>query len=129
MYHTIPRGLVSLALTASLIVAAGCHQVKIDSGLEPGSEVHAEEWNMAFAAAIYPAQVDASTFCGGEWARVETKQSFLNLVVAVFTFGIITPMDVTVVCAKQPDQSGGVASQSAGEVEADQSAGGADRNQ
>jgi hypothetical protein len=81
------------------VLLSGCHRVIIDSGLEPSPQVHHEEWNQAFAHAIYPAQVDASAFCGGRWARVEVKQSFLNLVVESITFGIISPMDVRVVCA------------------------------
>jgi len=85
--------------SASLLVAStACHRVIIDSGLEPAPRVHHEEWNIAYAEAIYPAQVDASEYCR-HWARVETKQSFLNWVVGAATFGIITPMDVKVVCA------------------------------
>lgn len=116
-YHSLWRGLALATLTSLVLASAGCHHVKIDTGQEPGPRVYDQEWNMAFAAAIYPAQVDASEFCGGQWARVETKQSFLNLVVGVLTFGIITPMDVKVVCAEQQDQSGSEMSQSAGEAE------------
>ena len=87
-------------LASILITSAACHRVIIDSGLEPSEEVHHEEWNLAFAHAIYPADVDARDYCGGRWARVETKQSFLNGVVESLTFGIISPMDVRVVCAR-----------------------------
>jgi hypothetical protein len=93
------RWVALLTLAPLVIASTACHRVIIDSGLEPAPEVHHQEWTMAHASAIYPAMVDASTYCGGNWARVETKQSFLNGVVEAFTFGIISPMDVKVVCA------------------------------
>lgn len=95
----------ALAVSSLLIASAGCHQVRIDSGLEPGETTYVEEWNIAFAYAIFPAKVDASGYCGGRWARVETKQSFLNWVVAAVTTAIITPMESRVVCA-EPGSSG-----------------------
>lgn len=97
--HLSWRGPASLALISLLIASAGCHHVIIETGLEPSQTVHQEEWNLAFAWAIFPAKVDASKYCGGRWARVETKQSFLNWVVGAITSGIITPMDTKVVCA------------------------------
>jgi hypothetical protein len=88
-----------LASASLLVASTACHRVIIDSGLEPAPRVHHEEWNIAYAEAIYPAQIDATDYCK-RWARVETKQSFLNWVVGAATFGIITPMDVKVVCAE-----------------------------
>ncbi len=88
-----------LASASLLVGSTACHRVIVDSGLEPAPRVHHEEWNIAYAEAIYPAQIDASKYCR-RWARVETKQSFLNWVVGAATFGIITPMDVKVVCAE-----------------------------
>lgn len=94
------RGLSSFAaLVALAIGGTGCHRIIIDSGLEPAAETYREEWNMAYAYAIYPANIDASQWCGGRFAVVETKHSFLNGVVSNITLGIITPMDVRVVCA------------------------------
>lgn len=98
-WQTESRAPALFLLSAVLIVSTGCHQVIIDSGREPSPRVHHDEWNIAFAAAIFPAQVDASEYCGGNWARVETKQSFLNMVVGWLTFGIITPMETKIVCA------------------------------
>jgi hypothetical protein len=105
-WHTTSRASALGLLTALLIGSTGCHQVIIDSGREPSPIVHHDEWNIAFAAAIFPAQVDASEYCGGEWASVETKQSFLNLVVEWFTFGIITPMETRIVCAASAGSAG-----------------------
>jgi hypothetical protein len=98
-----------LALGSLLIAAAACHQVKITTGLDPGATVHHEEWNMAYAYAIFPAQVDASQYCGGRWARVETRQSFLNWVVGALTFGIISPMETKVICSATGTRDGAAA--------------------
>ncbi|UCF19770.1 MAG: Bor family protein [Gemmatimonadota bacterium] len=98
-HRTSRRGNAMLALLTLVLASAACHRVIIDNGLEPSPEVYHLEWNMAFANAIFPAQIDASEFCGGRWAKVETKHSFLNGVVGFITFNIITPMDVRVVCA------------------------------
>lgn len=95
------RWTASALLLVLVPVSSACHRVVIDSGLEPAPQVHHEEWNIAYAKAIYPAKVDAADYCGGRWARVETKQSFLNAVVEAMTFGIISPMDVRVVCARE----------------------------
>ncbi len=100
-----PRARAVAALLALLIASAGCHQIVIDSGKQPSPTEYHEEWNMAFAYAIFPAQVDASGYCGGNWARVETKQSFLNWLVGFLTSGIVTPMDTKVVCASSGSSS------------------------
>jgi hypothetical protein len=104
--HNPCRQLTILALISLLFATIGCHHVKIDSGLEPSPQVYNEEWNMAYAYAIFPAQVDAAEYCGGRWARVETRQSFLNWVVGAITWGIITPMETKVVCAATGDGEG-----------------------
>lgn len=115
-WHTASRASALFLLSALLVASTGCHQVIIDSGREPSPTVHHDEWNIAFAAAIFPAQVDASEYCGGEWARVETKQSFLNMVVGWLTFGIITPMETKIVCAAS-EGSTGEASNRSGSVD------------
>lgn len=97
----------ALSFLPLLIASAGCHQVRIDTGLQPGETVYEQEWNMAFAFAIFPAQVDASEYCGGRWARVETKQSFLNWVVSALTWNIISPMESRVVCAQRGSPGAG----------------------
>jgi len=97
--HIAGRIATALILGSLLTAAAACHQVKITTGLDPGATVYHEEWNMAYAYAIFPAQIDASQYCGGSWARVETRQSFLNWVVGALTFGIISPMETKVVCS------------------------------
>lgn len=85
-------------LAAVCLAAAGCHQVIIDGGLAPTETRYEEEWNLAFAAAIFPAKPVPPTGCNGYFSEVETRHSFLNLVVTTFTMGIISPMESNVVC-------------------------------
>jgi len=100
---TVGRWVLVLALPSA---ASACHHVVIDGGLEPTGERYDEEWNLAFAAAIYPAQVDASGQCGGYFSDVETRHSFLNTVVTAVTFGIISPMEVRMGCGVGPEDEG-----------------------
>ena len=98
--------ILRLPTLGALAVAAGaCHHVIIDGGLEPSETGYDQEWNLAFAAAIYPAQVDASDRCGGYFSRVETRQSFLNLIVATWTVGWIRPMQVRLDCGAPGSRS------------------------
>ena len=86
------------ALGLTVVATAGCHHVIIDGGLEPTETQFEEEWNLAFAGAIYPADIDARGMCGGNFSRIETRQSFLNLIVAGWTLGWIHPMEAQIVC-------------------------------
>lgn len=88
---------LQLPVLGALALSA-CHHVIIDGGLEPSDTRYDEEWNLAFASAIYPAQVDAADRCGGYFSRIETRQSFLNLVVATWTVGWISPLQVRLDC-------------------------------
>lgn len=92
------RGLRLPVLGVLGITVAACHHVIIDGGLEPTETTYDEEWNLAFAAAIYPAEVEASDRCGGYFSRVETRQSFLNFIVAAWTVGWISPLEARLDC-------------------------------
>lgn len=48
---------------------------------------------------IPPAVVSAVSECDNGVARVETVHTFFNQVVATVTFGIYTPITITVTCA------------------------------
>ena len=112
MNRSIRRpGLWAVAVMATAVASAGCHHVIIDGGLEPDGTRHDEEWNLAFAAAIFPAKVDASGYCDGHFADVETRQSFLNVVVTAFTWGIISPMETRIGCGVPGSGSQGAGSQ------------------
>lgn len=96
-----PKLAVPLAVAALLIGSAGCYHSILTTGLTPGTEVHHETFKPAFINGLVPATVDASSYCAGKrWARVETQQSPVNVLVSIVTLGIFTPMDITVTCAQ-----------------------------
>ena len=96
------RRSIRSALTAAMFVlSTGCYHTIITTNATPGTEVHHEAFKPAFINGLVPATVDASSYCAGKrWARVETQQSFVNVLVSIVTFGIFTPMDVKVTCAQ-----------------------------
>jgi hypothetical protein len=94
--HIVSR---AVAVSALLLVSAGCYHSIIETGLEPGETAYHEKWETAWLVGLIPAEVDAFAVCGGRWARVETQQSFLNGLVSLLTLGIYSPHEVEVVCA------------------------------
>lgn len=111
-------------LAALLLVGSGCHHVIIDGGLEPTEARYDEEWNLAFAVAIFPAQPQPPAGCEGYFSRVETRQSFLNLVVSAITSGIISPMESRVRCGEPGSGAGDGGPALAGGLQAAPAAGG-----
>src|SRR5690606_15740127 len=59
---------------------------------------------------IPPPAVNTASTCPNGVAKVETQHSFLNSLVGMITFGIVTPIQITVTCAS----SGSVRSADAG---------------
>ncbi len=94
------RGMV--AALAAVFVLGGCsaYHAVIETGVQPGPRTVKEEWAMGyFGGLVAPDRVDAGEACGESGvARVETKHSYLNQVVAGLTFGIFTPMEIVVTC-------------------------------
>lgn len=116
-----PRARAARAVLLAVAVggSAACHHVIIDGGLEPTQQRHDEEWNLAFAMAIFPAKVDARTYCDGYFSQVETRHSFLNLVVTGFTLGVISPMESRIQCGAPSAAGGGGASAPASPADRD----------
>lgn len=86
-----------LGITLSL---TGCYHARIETGLTPSSEVIDIPFATSFIYGLVPpATVEASAKCTSGVAIVETQHSFVNQVVAAVTFGIFTPMHITVTCA------------------------------
>lgn len=91
--------LLFIALLTVLFVS-GCYHAKISTGLEPS----AQEYDQPFAASwifglVPPDLVQAQEECTNGVARVETRHSFVNMLVGNLTFGIYTPMHIKVTCA------------------------------
>lgn len=88
------------ALAVVALGAVGCYHATIDTGLAPSTTVIDKPWANGFVYGLVPpSTVETAAKCPHGVARVETQQSFLNGLVNVVTFGIYTPMQITVTCA------------------------------
>ncbi|MEL6446124.1 MAG: hypothetical protein AAF089_17125 [Bacteroidota bacterium] len=96
-----------LVVVLLAVTATGCYHARVETGLTPGSQVIDKPWAMGFIYGLVPPEtVDASSQCSGGVAIVETQLSFLNQVVSALTFGIVTPMHITVTCASGSASAG-----------------------
>lgn len=83
------------------VVLPGCYHATVNTGGRPGGETHEIKWAHSFILGLVPPKtVEAMEECGSGVARVETRLSFLNQLVAGLTGGIYTPMRITVTCAR-----------------------------
>ena len=91
-----------LLVTAALVwmgTLGACYHTITTTNLNPGP-VHVQQWVPTFIYGLVPGNVDAAKMCGGKGVQgVDSQASFLNVLVGWVTFGIFTPMQVTVTCA------------------------------
>ncbi len=83
-----------------MVALSGCYHATIETGLPPSNETVEEPWAASWIGGLVPpSTVETAAQCPDGVARVETKHSFLNGLVAVLTSGIFTPMHIIVTCA------------------------------
>lgn len=93
------RGLGGLAFVA-LFALAGCYHAVIETGRPAGATVIEKPWAMSFVFGLVPPPVEnVAQQCTNGVSKVETQHSFLNGLVAIISFSIVTPMEITVTCA------------------------------
>ena len=91
--------IVSLLLLVGLI-SSGCYHATVVTGKTPGPVKIDQPFALGFVYGLVPpSTVETMERCPAGVAMVETKLSFLNAVVSNLTFGILTPMHITVTCA------------------------------
>src|SRR5687768_12098112 len=85
---------------AGLFGIAGCYHATIETGRpESGKRIH-RPWASSFLFGLVPpGDIETAARCPYGIAKVETQLSFLNQVASALTFGIYTPMTITVYCA------------------------------
>lgn len=82
------------------VLSSGCYHAKISTGLPASADTINIPWAHSFIFGLVPpAEVDATTKCTNGVAMVETQMSFLNGLVGGITYGIYTPVQITVTCA------------------------------
>lgn len=91
---------LALPLAAAAFLG-GCYHAVIDTGREPNGTVIAKPWAHSFIGGLVPPSVvETAQKCPAGVARVETQQSFMNLLAQGLTGGLYSPMTITVSCAK-----------------------------
>jgi len=91
---------LSAALLSAALLVGGCYHAVVETGRQPSGTVVENKWAHSFLYGLVPPNpVDVSSRCQSGVARVETQHSFLNSLAAAITWGIYTPMTITVQCA------------------------------
>lgn len=92
--------LTILIIACSTLFITGCYHANISTGLEPSNEVIDNTFASAWIYGLVPPDVvRAQDECTYGVSRVETRLSFVNMLVGNLTLGIYTPMHIKVTCA------------------------------
>jgi len=90
------------------LVSLGCYHATIETGKPAAPETIDQQWASSFVFGLVPpSTVAAAQKCPNGVSKVETQQTFLNGVVRFLTFGIYTPMAITVTCAAKSSADAG----------------------
>ena len=88
-----------LVLVPTFALAA-CYHAVVETGRPASSTVVNKPFQPSFVFGLVPPPaVNVAQECKSGVAKVETQHSFVEGLVAGITFGIFTPMTVTVTCA------------------------------
>ena len=94
---------ILLALLASM---TGCWTARIETGLPPSNTVIKKSFASSWIYGLVPpSTVETIARCPDGVAIVETKLSFVNMLVGNLTLGIYTPMSICVTCAEKSHAS------------------------
>ena len=89
------------AMLLATLLLSGCYATKIDTGRTPSSKVITKPFASCWIYGLVPpTTVQTATECPDGVALVQTQHSFLNYLVGGITFGIYTPIQITVTCAE-----------------------------
>ena len=82
------------------VSSTGCYHAQVTTGRTPGTVVIDKPFASGWVYGLIPPDtVEAASECPDGVARVETQLSFVNGLISSLTFGIYTPMHITVTCA------------------------------
>jgi hypothetical protein len=88
-----------VVLAATVLFLGACHHATVNTGLQPSGQ-KSSQWGHSFIYGLVPpGTVDGTAKCPNGVARVETQLSFPNQLVSWLTFGLYSPMTITVECA------------------------------
>ena len=88
------------AALACAALSSACYRVTINTASSPTAAMVDKQWVNSFVYGLVPpsAPINVQQPCNGNVSQVVTQRSFLNGLVAAITWGIYTPMRVTVAC-------------------------------
>ncbi len=90
----------SAVLLGAVVALSGCYHATIETGLPPGTQTLEKAWASGWVFGLVPpSTVETASRCPNGVARVETKLSFLNMLVSLITISIYTPTYIQVTCA------------------------------
>lgn len=93
--------LSALVVAASVFALSGCYHAVIDTGRAPAGDPNITPWAHSFIYGLVPPAVtETARKCPSGVAKVETRQSFVNGLASVITFGIYTPWTISYTCAR-----------------------------
>jgi hypothetical protein len=88
-------------VAASALVLSGCYHATIDTGREPSPQTITKKWAHGFIFGLVPpSATESKDKCPNGVAKVETQLSFLNMLASGITYGLYSPMQIDVTCAK-----------------------------
>ena len=92
--------LPKLTVLSLLIALPACYHATIQTGLPAGTTVVRQDWAAGWIWGLVPPKpVSTMAQCPGGVSKVETKHSFLNMLVGGLTGGIFSPMSIKATCA------------------------------
>lgn len=92
-------------LCIATLLFSGCYSSQVTTNRQPTQRTIEEPFASGFFyGLITPGAKFYAGKCNHGVAQVNTKVSFLNLVASNLTFGLYTPMHVTVRCAEDPNE-------------------------
>jgi hypothetical protein len=92
---------LTLSVAGLFVAAAGCYHATVNTGLTPSTVVVEEGWAAGWLwGLVPPSPVVTKSQCPSGVAKVETKHSFLNMLVGGLTGGIFSPMSIKATCAQ-----------------------------
>jgi Bor protein len=110
MTSTPMRRVLRALVALSFLAPAACYHQIVETGRPASPDVIDKPWQMSFIYGLVPPPVEeTASRCPNGVAKVETQHSFLNGLVASITFGIVTPIQVTVTCAASAGRATGSA--------------------
>lgn len=94
------RLVISCVVVMVAVLASGCYHVQVETGLEASTTTIKRPWAPSFIGGLVPpAVVETASKCKRGVASVSSQLSFLNMIAAIATASIYTPMEIIVTCS------------------------------